>query len=102
MDPEEKLRTIRARGVPFASLIWMPGHIGLYLGSDPRGEPLLLHNIWGVRTRQPDGREGRAVIGRLVITSLRPGEERDDVKEGAFLNRIGGLTIIGTDTTGTP
>lgn len=102
MDAEEKLAIIRAKGVPFASFIWMPGHIGLYLGCDSRGEPLLLHNIWGVRTRQPDGREGRAVIGRLVISTLRPGEGRDDVKEGSFLNRVGGLTVIGTDANGNP
>ena len=102
MSAEDKLRVIRARGVPFASLIWMPGHIGLYLGSSHQGEPLLLHSIWGVRTTQPDGREGRAVIGRLVISTLRPGEERDDVKSDSFLNRIRGLTIIGTEATRSP
>ncbi len=95
MDPEAKLSVIRDQGVPFGSLIWMPGHIGLYLGTDQRGEPLMLHNIWGARTVLPEGREGRAVIGRLAVTSLRPGEERPDVRKGAFLERVRGLTRIG-------
>jgi hypothetical protein len=94
MDGPTKLAAIRTRGVPFASFISMPGHIGLYLGPDVRGEPLMLHNIWGVRTTLPDGGEGRAVVGRLVITTLRPGEDRPDVRGGAFLERVRGLTIL--------
>jgi hypothetical protein len=95
LDVDSKLGVIRARGVPFASLIWLPGHIGLYLGTDGRGEPLLLHNLWGVRTALPGGGEGRAVVGRLVISTLRPGEERDDVRRDAFLEKVRGLTLIG-------
>ena len=98
LDVESKLGVIRARGVPFASLIWLPGHIGLYLGLDGRGEPLLLHNLWGVRTVLPGGGEGRAVVGRLVISTLRPGEERDDVRRGAFLEKVRGLTLVGGKT----
>jgi len=98
LDVASKLGVIRAKGVPFASLIWLPGHIGLYLGLDGRGEPLLLHNLWGVRTALPDGSEGRAVVGRLVISTLRPGEERDDVRRDAFLEKVRGLTLIGGKT----
>jgi len=94
MDASAKLAAISTRGVPFASFISMPGHIGLYLGTDGRGEPLMLHNIWGVRTVLADGTEGRAVVGRLVITTLRPGEDRPDVRRGAFLERVRALTIL--------
>lgn len=94
MAPEAKLAAIRASGVPFASFISMPGHIGLYLGQDGRGEPLLLHNIWGVRTELPGGGTGRAVAGRLVVSTLRPGEDRPDVRRDAFLERISGLTVL--------
>ena len=38
--------------------------------------------------------EGRALVGRLVITSLRPGEERRDVKKGRFSERILGMTVL--------
>lgn len=94
LTPDAKLDVIRRQGMPFASFISMPGHIGLYLGTDGRGEPLMLHNMWGVRTTLPDGSAGRAVAGQLVISTLRPGENRPDVRRGAFLERIRGLTIL--------
>jgi cell wall-associated NlpC family hydrolase len=91
----EKRERILRQGVPFYTLIWLKGHIGLYLGTDPAsGEPLLLHNLWGVRTRGWDGREGRALVARLAITSLHPGEERPDVRDGQFYDRILGLTVL--------
>lgn len=99
LDVPSKLSAIRTWGRPFASLIWLPGHIGLYLGTDARGEPLMLHNIWGVRTALPDGGDGRAVIGRLVISTLRPGEERGDVRRGSFLEKVRGLAVIGGKET---
>ncbi len=91
----EKRALILADGIPFYTLVWLKGHIGLYLGADrTSGEPLLLHNLWGVRTSDATGREGRALIGRLVVTSLHPGEERSDVREDAFLDRVRGIRIL--------
>jgi hypothetical protein len=91
----EKRDRLLQQGVPFYTLIWLKGHIGLYLGADPAsGEPLLLHNMWGVRTTNWSGQEGRAVVGRLAITSLQPGEERPDVESGRFYDRILGMTIL--------
>ncbi|MCK7489003.1 MAG: hypothetical protein MZU79_01205 [Anaerotruncus sp.] len=42
--------------------------------------------MWGVRTTDWRGREGRALVGRLAITSLHPGEERADVEGGQVLS----------------
>jgi hypothetical protein len=95
LDRAEKRARLLELGVPFYTLVWLKGHIGLYLGPDPAsGEPLLLHNLWGVRTASWSGREGRAVVGRLAITSLRPGEERPDVETGRFYDRILGMTVL--------
>jgi len=95
LGPEEKRARLLQDGVPFYTLLWLKGHIGLYLGSDPAsGEPMLLHNLWGVRTASWGGREGRAVVGRLAITSLAPGEERRDVVDGRFLKGILGMTVL--------
>lgn len=91
---EKRARLLR-QGLPFYTLVWLKGHIGLYLGPDPvSGEPMLLHSPWGVRTRDWRGREGRALVGRLAITSLRPGEERPDVEKGQFYGRILGMTFL--------
>lgn len=94
LQPEAKLAAIRAQGAPFLSFLWLQGHIGLYLGQDRRGEPLLLHNVWGVRTKLPGGGDGRAIVGRLAISTLRPGEYRPDVRRDAFLERVRGLAVI--------
>jgi hypothetical protein len=34
-----------------------------------------MHNVWGVRVNANDGKTGRAVIGKTVVSSLRAGEE---------------------------
>jgi hypothetical protein len=95
LGPAEKHARLQQQGVPFYTLLWLKGHIGLYLGTEPAsGEPLLLHNMWGVRTSDWRGREGRALVGRLAITSLRPGEERGDVETGRFFERILGMTVL--------
>jgi cell wall-associated NlpC family hydrolase len=66
---KERNETIVKNGVPFATLIHMPGHIMLYLGLYD-GEPAVFHNTWGVAVTG-----GRAVVGRAVVTGLRLGEE---------------------------
>jgi cell wall-associated NlpC family hydrolase len=91
----EKEQEILAQGIPFVTLIWLKGHIGLYLGTAPESaEPLFLHNIWGIRTVDKEEKEGREIVGRLVITSLRPGEERPDVRKDDFYNRVQGMAIL--------
>lgn len=95
LDALAKRERLLQEGVPFYTLVWLKGHIGLYLGADPAsGEPLLLHNLWGVRTTDSQGREGRALVGRLAITTLRPGEERADVERGRFYGKILGMTVL--------
>lgn len=84
----EKEQRIRQHGVPFGSLVWMSGHIGLYLGQY-NGEAAWLHNFWGVRIREADGSDGRHVLGRCVITSLQPGKELPNLYNGqTLLHRI--------------
>jgi len=91
----EKEQEIVTKGIPFITLIWLKGHIGLYLGTAPGStEPLFLHNIWGIRTVDKEEKEGREIVGRLVITSLRPGEERPDVRKDDFYSRVQGMAIL--------
>lgn len=94
LSRREKKAAIREFGVPFATLLHMPGHVGLYLGTY-NGEPLLLHNMWGVKTKSLFGNEGRHVIGKTVITTLEPGAGLSDVDEsGLLINRISGMNIL--------
>ena len=95
MGIKEKEEEILRGGEPFRTLLWLPGHIGLYVG-EFQGGPVFFHDVWGVRSRLRDGREGRIILGRAVITGLKPGAERSDIDpEGLLVKRIRGYTVIG-------
>ncbi|MGC9372796.1 MAG: SH3 domain-containing protein [Thermovirgaceae bacterium] len=90
---EEKRKRILEEGAPFRTLLWMPGHVMLYVGTF-RGEIVIFHTFWGIRTSE-GGREGRRVVGRTVFTSLEPGKELPEADpEGALLKRIESLTLL--------
>ncbi len=94
LSNDEKMKKILREGRPFGSLLWLPGHITLYVGEN-KGEPIIFHDIWGVRTRG-DGRvSGRFIIGRAAITTTRPGRELSEVAPDALLiNRIARMTTL--------
>ena len=88
-----KRAQLAEQGVPFATLLYLPGHIALYLG-EHNGEAVMFHNMWGIRT-DAGGKEGRFVVGRAVITGLQPGVERSDVKnKEGLLGRMKGFTLL--------
>jgi len=75
-----KKKKIIQEAEPFRSLLYVPGHIVLYLGQY-KGEPVIMHTYWGIRKN--DG--SKLVTGRTIITSTEPGKERRDVKEKSKL-----------------
>ena len=88
-----KLSMIVKDGVPFATLIHMPGHIMLYLGVYD-GEPVVMHNVWGVRVNSAGGKTGRAVIGKTVVSSLLAGAEiKNRPKSGLFIDKAAKLVF---------
>lgn len=94
MENGQKESVILSQGVPFATLVWMQGHILVYVG-EYKGRPVVFHNMWGLRTFSDTGRDGRLVIGRAVVTSLRAGEEEPSVGPShILLNRVRTLSIL--------
>ncbi|HFQ62387.1 MAG TPA: glycoside hydrolase [Epsilonproteobacteria bacterium] len=75
-----KKQFINQYAKPFRSLLYVPGHIVLYLGQY-KGEPVIMHTYWGIRKK--DGT--KLVTGRTIITTTEPGKERKDVKERSKL-----------------
>lgn len=92
---EEKEARIVSQATPFLSLIWLPGHIGVYIGQY-QGKPVMFHNMWGLRTRDGSGDcGGRAVVGKAVVTTLRAGAERPDLCTPAgMLDRVQRVTVL--------
>ncbi len=94
LNPQDKETTIIENGLPFMTLLWLKGHIMLYVGSE-KGHALVLHNIWGVRTKDNLGKEGRKVLGRTVITSLQPGKELPTTDpKTSLLSRVEAMTYL--------
>lgn len=96
MSASAKERVIQTKGIPFLSLLWMPGHVMLYIG-EHQGRALVFHNLWALRMREGFcGEVGRLVIGQAVVTSLTPGAERIDLvrPEGLLIERIEGLVLL--------
>ena len=77
---QAKKKKIIREADPFRSLLYVPGHIVLYLG-EYKGEPVIMHTYWGIRKK--DG--SKLVTGRTIITSTEPGKERRDTKESSRL-----------------
>ena len=95
LDPGEKARLIEERGIPLASLLWLPGHIMLYAGQGENG-PLVWHSMWGVKTWSLFSGEGRAVVGQTAVTTLNPGRKIAGFDGGphGLLERLEGLVIL--------
>lgn len=87
----QKEAMIITNAVPYLTLLWLPGHIMLYIGEE-NGKAIVFHNIWGIRTTDVLARK---IIGKSVITTLEPnkGVENADPK-GGLLSRVEGMTLL--------
>ena len=94
LSDKQKQALILRRGLPWLSLLYMPGHVMLYLGA-PQGRPRVLQALWGLKTRGPRG-EGRLLVARVVVSDLTPGAELPELvrPEGLLLHRLSALTLL--------
>ena len=92
---KKKKELISKDAKAFRTLLYLKGHIMLYIG-EYKNEPLVLHQSWGVRTKSLNGDEGRQIIGRTAITTLEAGKELNNFdKDASLIKRIKGMVIIG-------
>jgi hypothetical protein len=101
LGPREKEETIRREGLPFLTLLYKPGHIMLYIGTDPQGRPLVFHNIWSIRLKDAAG-ERPQLIGKAVITTLEAGKELGLAERGTLLEQGAALATITDRCTEAP
>ncbi|CAM3463446.1 SH3 domain-containing protein [Arcobacter aquimarinus] len=91
---EEKKEFMKKHGVPFSTLVYLKGHIMLYVGVKDN-EPLVVHNVWSVRLKDNTGRKYRHIIGKATITTLEPGKGMKDFDEdNNILKKVTGITIL--------
>lgn len=76
LSPKQREQAILQQGIPFLTLIRLPGHIMLYVG-EYQDRAVVLHTLWGLKTASLLGEEGRWHVGKTVLTTLQPGMEQD-------------------------
>jgi len=90
----QKKDYIKKYAIPFLSLIYIKGHIAIYLGVR-YNEPIIFHNMWGVKTLK-DGKKGRHIVGKSVISTLEIGKELKYFdKSQSILSKVKGIVILG-------
>lgn len=96
LSPQKKEEQILKKAIPFLTIIYLKGHIMLYVG-EHEGRVAVLHNAWGVKTIE-NGKEGRLLIGKTAITTLEPGKGIKGVDEKrTLLTKIRGMRILANE-----
>ena len=94
LTKKEKINYIVQKGKPFKTLIYLKGHIMLYIGVN-NNEPLVMHNVWGVRTKNILNEEGRNIIGKNIISTLNYGNELINYdRQNTIVDKIKGIVIL--------
>lgn len=69
LHPTEKQELIVERARPFATLLYKPGHILLFVGKRD-GVPFVFHTVWALKTRAGSSPMVRRHIGRTIVSPL--------------------------------
>ncbi|MCL2144202.1 MAG: NlpC/P60 family protein [Endomicrobia bacterium] len=87
----EYLRSQRIikNGMPGLTILYFPGHIMLYVGSEGPS-PYIIHSIWGYG-EETEKESKTYLINRVAITSMRIGESS---KKGSLLQRTTLMKIV--------
>lgn len=69
-SPQERLDYLAKYGQPFTTLVYIPGHIMLYIGNhlvNGKSVPMTYQNLWGLRPKDADS---RSIIGSALFFPL--------------------------------
>lgn len=100
--PAERLDYLVQHGAPMRTLVYIGGHVMLYLGNttrDHRTVPVVYQDVWGLR---PADNSRRAVIGGSVILPLLVHIPEDPSLQSLAGTPIFQISIIGSPSAGTP
>lgn len=94
LSNDEKLSLIKEKGVPFETIVYLKGHVLLYVGTY-QDNVLMMHNVWGIRTIDKTGNKGRHIVGKAVISTLDLGSEMEEFDpENRLLSRACSMNIF--------
>ncbi|MDD5717412.1 MAG: SH3 domain-containing protein [Sulfuricurvum sp.] len=94
LSNDEKLAVIKQKGIPFETIIYLKGHVLLYIGTY-ESNVMVMHNIWGIRTLNKSGKTGRHIVGRAIISTLELGSDLEEYDPSMkLLSRIESMNIF--------
>lgn len=93
LSRKDKEAFIIANATPYQSILWLQGHIMLYIG-EYQGKAIVAHSAWSVTT----GKKYENMLGGVVITSLYAGDEHNSVfaKSPLLIDRIQAMSNLPT------
>ncbi|MBR2494286.1 SH3 domain-containing C40 family peptidase [Helicobacter sp.] len=93
LNRKQKERYIIEHGVPFGSVLYLKGHIMLYIG-EHQGRAMVAHSAWSVKTSTLF-RKYKNMLGGVVVTSLYAGKEHNGLfSKTLLIDRIVGITNL--------
>ena len=94
LSNEQKTKIIKAYAKPYETLLYLKGHIVLYVGVID-SENLAFHSVWGVKTKD----DGRILIAKSAITTLDIGKDDERVKkDDLLLSRFEAMSFLKLST----
>ena len=100
--PAQRLDYLISHGKPMRTLVYIGGHVMLYLGNttrEGRTVPLVYQNIWGVR---PADNSRRAIIGGSVVFPLLLSIPEDPSLESLAATRVFQVSVLGMPSGAAP
>ena len=102
LAPGERLATLMREGKPMRTLVYIGGHVMLYLGTtrfDGHDAPLVYQDIWGLR---PANNSRRAIIGGSVVLPLLLRIPEDPSLQSLAATPIFQISILGAPSGAAP
>jgi phenylpyruvate tautomerase PptA (4-oxalocrotonate tautomerase family) len=93
MSAEQKIATIKTKGIPFKTLLYKRGHILLYVGVK-NDKIIVFQNLWGIKTIK-NNKEGREIVGKTIFSTLELGSNLKYYdKNSSILTKLKSFNII--------
>lgn len=94
LSNSQKKEFIRKNAIPYLTLVYLKGHIMLYVGLK-ENEPIVAHNLWSIRLKNFFGLKSRHLVGKSIISTLDVGKELNNFDEkNSILTKIQGIVFL--------
>ncbi|MDR2100591.1 MAG: SH3 domain-containing protein [Campylobacteraceae bacterium] len=90
MSAAQKEEQLKEFGVPYMTLVYMPGHIMLYVG-EQNSRALVIHNIWALTNEKNE----KFLIGKSIISDLFIGKNLPYMNDkNLLISKIKGFSVF--------